>query len=129
MKIADFAFGTELLHSLKTVAGSLTAILHTRMEVLAIDLEEERERLSTLIALLLMALFLIGVGLVLATLLIIALFWDTHRLPVMAGLTGLFLIGGVIATWMAVRKMRTLPRLFAATLALLYRDTARLPPP
>lgn len=107
----------------------MTAILHTRMEVLAIDLEEERERLSTLIALLLMALFLIGVGLVLATLLIIALFWDTHRLPVMAGLTGLFLIGGVIATWMAVRKMRTLPRLFAATLALLYRDTARLPPP
>lgn len=129
MKRADFAFGTELLHSLKTVAGSLTAILHTRMEVLAIDLEEERERLSTLIALLLMALFLIGVGLVLATLLIIALFWDTHRLPVMAGLTGLFLIGGVIATWMAVRKMRTLPRLFAATLALLYRDSVRLPPP
>lgn len=129
MKKTNFSFGAELLDSLKTLAGSVTAILHTRMELLAIDLEEARERLTMLITLLLMALFFIGVGIVLLTLLIIVLFWDTHRLQVMAGLTGLFLAGGVAAAWMAVQKMRTLPRVFAATLAILYRDSARLPPP
>lgn len=129
MKRTNFSFGAELLDSLKTLAGSVTAILHTRMELLAIDLEEARERLTMLITLLLMALFFIGVGIVLLTLLIIVLFWDTHRLQVMAGLTGLFLAGGVAAAWMAVQKMRTLPRVFAATLAILYRDSARLPPP
>lgn len=129
MKRTNFSFGAELLDSLKTLAGSVTAILHTRMELLAIDLEEARERLTMLITLLLMALFFIGVGIVLLTLLIIVLFWDTHRLQVMAGLTGLFLVGGVAAAWMAVQKIRTLPRVFAATLAILYRDSARLPPP
>ncbi|ARU31312.1 hypothetical protein CAP31_06205 [Sulfuriferula sp. AH1] len=128
MKRANHSVGTGLLDSLRMLARSLIAILHTRMELLAIDLEEERERLSTLIALLLMALFFIGLGIVLSTLLIIVMFWDTHRLQVLAGLTGLFLVGGMVAIWTALQKIRTLPRIFAATLAVLYRDSTRLPP-
>ncbi|HUW29726.1 MAG TPA: phage holin family protein [Sulfuriferula sp.] len=117
-----------LLDSLKTLTGTLIAIVYTRLELLSTDLEEERERLAILLMLMLVALFCIGVGLILAVLLIVVAFWDTHRLLVLAGLTALFLVGGLSASWLALHKLHTKPRLFAATLAELYQDSAQLPP-
>ncbi|BBP04044.1 hypothetical protein TPL01_15770 [Sulfuriferula plumbiphila] len=117
-----------LLDSLKALTGTLIAIVYTRLELLSTDLEEERERLAILLILMLVALFCIGVGVILAVLLIVVAFWDTHRLLVLAGFTGLFLVGGLSASWMALHKLRTKPRLFAATLAELYQDSAQLPP-
>lgn len=120
--------GGGLLDSLKTLTGTLIAIVYTRLELLSTDLEEERERLAILLILMLVALFCIGVGIILAVLLIVVAFWDTHRLLVLGGFTGLFLTGGLSASWLALHKLRTKPRLFAATLAELYQDSARLPP-
>lgn len=117
-----------LLDSLKTLTGTLIAIVYTRLELLSTDLEEERERLTILLMLMLVALFCIGFGLILAVLLIVVAFWDTHRLLVLAGLTALFLVGGLSASWMALHKLRTKPRLFAATLAEFYQDSTQLPP-
>lgn len=120
--------GKGLLDSLKTLTGTLIAIVYTRLELLSTDLEEERERLAILLILMLVALFCIGVGIILAVLLIVVAFWDTHRLLVLGGFTGLFLAGGLSASWLALHKLRTKPRLFAATLAELYQDSTRLPP-
>ena len=120
--------GKGLLDSLKTLTGTLIAIVYTRLELLSTDLEEERERLAILLILMLVALFCIGVGIILAVLLIVVAFWDTHRLLVLGGFTGLFLAGGLSASWLALHKLRTKPRLFAATLAELYQDSAGLPP-
>lgn len=120
--------GKGLLDSLKTLTGTLIAIVYTRLELLSTDLEEERERLAILLILMLVALFCIGVGIILAVLLIVVAFWDTHRLLVLGGFTGLFMAGGLSASWLALHKLRTKPRLFAATLAELYQDSARLPP-
>lgn len=120
--------GKGLLESLKTLAGTLVAIVHTRLELFSTDLEEERARLATLFVLMLVALFCIGVGVILAALLIVVAFWDTHRLLALGGLTGLFLIGGLSASWIAQYKLRNKPRLFAASLAELYRDGSQLPP-
>ena len=120
--------GTGLLESLKTLTGTLVAILHTRLELFSTDLEEERARLATLFMLTLVALFCIGVGVILAALFIVVAFWDTHRLLVLGGLTGLFLLSGLSAAWIAQYKLRTKPRLFAASLAELYQDSTQLPP-
>lgn len=88
----------------------MIAILHTRVELLAIELEEERENLIALIMLMLTALTLIGVGIVLSTILIIILYWDTYRLQVIAVLAGLFLLAGAVASRMAFKEMRALHR-------------------
>ena len=120
--------GKGLLDSLKTLTSTLIAIVYTRLELLSTDLEEERERLATLLVLMLVALFCIGVGVILVVLLIVVAFWDTHRLLVLGGLTGLFLLGGLAASWMALHKLRTKPRLFAASLAELYQDSTQMPP-
>ena len=115
-----------LLESLSVLATTLVAIAHTRLELLSTDLEEEREHLLSLLALSLAALFCLGVGVLLATILLVATFWDTHRLLVLGSLAGFFLAAGMAAFGFAMHKARTKPRLFAASLLELFKDRQQL---
>lgn len=117
-----------LLESLKTLSVSLVGIVHTRLELLSTDIAEEREYLITHLAWVLVALFCLGVGVVLLAILIVVVFWESHRLVALGGLTGLFLATGVGAGWLAIHKVRTKPRLFAASLAELAKDRQQLTP-
>lgn len=118
--------GKGLLESLSVLTATLVAIAHTRLDLLSSDLEEERAHLVSLLVSVLVALCCIGVGVVLATLLIVVMFWDTHPLLALGLLTGSFLVAGV-TTWLyAMRKARTKPRLFAASLSELSKDRLHL---
>lgn len=120
------AVGKGLFESLTSLAGTLVALAHTRLDLLSTDLEEERVHLFSLLALALAALFFIGIGVVLATILLVATFWDTHRLLVLGSLAGVFLAVGLAAVAVALHKARTKPRLFAASLSELYKDRQQL---
>ena len=115
-----------LFESLTVLATTLVAIAHTRLDLLSTDLEEEREHLLSLLVLTLAALFCLGVGVVLATILLVAVFWDTHRLLVLGTLAGFFLAVGMAAWGFAMRKARTKPRLFAASLLELLKDRQQI---
>ena len=117
-----------LFESLKTLSGSLVGIVHTRLELLSTDIAEERAHLTTLLVLGLVALFCLGVGVVLLAILIAVAFWDTHRLAALGGLTGFFMIAGAGLAWLAMHKARTKPRLFDASLAELSKDRQHLTP-
>lgn len=118
--------GKGLLESLTALAATLVAIAYTRLDLLSSDLEEERAHLFSLLLLALVALFCIGVGVLLATLLLVVAFWDTHRLLALATLTGLFLAAGTAAWGYAIHKTRTKPRLFAASMSELLKDRQQL---
>jgi len=120
--------GTDkgLLASLTTLAATLVAIAHTRLDLLSSDLEEERAHLLSLLVLSLAALFFLGLGVLLAALLLVVVFWDTYRLPVLAVLTGLFLVAGITAWRIALHKARTKPRFFAASMSELLKDRQQL---
>ena len=115
-----------LFESLKTLSVSLVGIVHTRLELLSTDIAEEREHLITLLLLVQLALFFLGVGILLLALLIVVAFWESHRLLALGGLTGLFLLASVGSAWLAVHKTRTRPRLFEASLAELSKDRQHL---
>lgn len=115
-----------LLESLTTLAATLVAIAHTRLDLLSADLEEEREHLLSLLVLALVALFCLGIGVVLAALLLVAAFWDTHRLLVLGLLAGFFLAVGMAAWMFAMHKARIKPRIFAASLSELLKDRQQL---
>jgi len=115
-----------LLESLTTLAATLVAIVHTRLDLLSTDLEEEREHLLSLLVLALAGLFCLGVGVVLATILLVVAFWDTHRLLALGSLAGCFLAAGMAAWMFAMHKARTKPRLFAASLSELFKDRQQL---
>ncbi len=115
-----------LLGSLAAFASTLVDITYTRLELLSTDLEEDRERLFSLVALYLAAMFFFSVGLVLATIFIVVAFWETHRLVALGSLTMLFLLAGALAGGFAMRMAKTKPKLFAASLLELLKDKEKL---
>lgn len=120
------AAGKGLLESLTNFAATLVAVAYTRLDLLSTDLEEERAHVFSLLALGLAALFFIGIGVVLATILLVVAFWDTHRVLVLLLLAGSFLAAGLVAVAVAIHKMRTKPKLFSASLSELYKDRQHL---
>ena len=117
-----------LFESLTVLATTLVAIAHTRLDLLSADLEEDWEHLLSLLVLAQTALFCLGVGVVLATILLVIAFWDTHRLLVLGSLAGFFLAAGMAGWGFAIYKVRTKPRLFAASLSELFKDRQQLVP-
>ena len=115
-----------LLESLTILAGTLVAIAHTRLDLLSADLEEERAHLLSLLVLTLAALFCLGIGVVLVTILLVVAFWDTHRLLALGALAGFYLVIGMGVWAFALHKARTKPRLFAASLSELFKDRQQL---
>jgi uncharacterized membrane protein YqjE len=111
-----------LLNSLKNLTVTLIAIIHTRLELISTDLEEGRERFISLLAMAFVSLFSLCFGAVLLTILVVVVFWDTHRLLVLGSLTGLFLISGAVLGAIVVGKLKSMPRMFEASLAELIKD-------
>lgn len=115
-----------LFESLKAMASSLIGIVHTRLELLSIDIAEEREHLIMLLVLVQAALFCLGVGVVLLAVLVAVAFWEGHRLLALGLLGTLFVLAGAGLAWLALHRTRTRPRLFAASLAELDKDRQHL---
>ena len=115
-----------LFESLKTLSSCLVGIVHTRLELLSTDIAEEREHLVLLLVMALLALFCLGIGIVLLAILIALAFWESYRLMALGGLAGVFLAAGAGAGWLVMHKAITRPRLFEASLAELSKDRQRL---
>jgi uncharacterized membrane protein YqjE len=118
-----------LLSSLTVLAGTLVAVAHTRLDLLAVDLEEELEHAVSQLVLTLLALLGLGIGVVLAAILLVVLFWDTHRLLPLGALSVFFLALGVAVWIYASRMAANKPKLLAASLAELTKDRQLLNSP
>lgn len=109
--------------SLRALAATSLGIVKTRLELVAIELAEEKTRLMGLLILALAGLLCLAIGLLMFSFLIVVAFWDTdHRLLsiVLVGLVYLVLGIGML---MAVRKKAIdAPIAFEGTLAELERD-------
>lgn len=118
--------GSGLLGSARRLLHTVTSIVATRLELLANELQEERLRLSQMLFLALAAAFCFGMGVLLLTLFIVVLFWDSHRLAVLGGLATLFLASGSLL-WLLLRsKAQAKSTLFSTSLGELAKDRAHL---
>jgi uncharacterized membrane protein YqjE len=115
-----------LFESLSMFGATMLAVVRTRLELLSIDLEEERERLFSLMFIALAAAFLLGIGIVLAVILLVVAYWETNRLMVLGILTAFFLLLGAALAAYAMQKMRSKPRLFTSSLSELNKDQQQL---
>ena len=115
-----------LLEALGDLAATLVAMAHTRLDLLSTDLEEDRDHLLSLTVRSLLAVFFLGIGVVLSALLVVVVFWDTHRILVLGLLAAAFLGLGFTAAQQARRLARTKPRLFASSLSELFKDRQQL---
>jgi uncharacterized membrane protein YqjE len=115
-----------LLDSLTGIASTLVAILQTRLDLLAVDLEDDLQRFLSLLMLALGTIFCLGVGVVLSAMVLVVMFWDTHRLLLLTGLAVLFLGAGAAVGALARKKAKAAPRIFASSLEELRKDGRQL---
>lgn len=115
-----------LLDSARRLLSTLLGVVTTRIELLANEWQEERLRLAEMLLFALFAIFCFGMGVVLLTMFIVVLFWDEHRLAVLAMLSLIFL---ALAGWLTLllrSRVRQGSRLFSASLAELSKDRESL---
>lgn len=115
-----------LLSSVKNLASTLIAMGQTRLELLSNDLEEERAWLTTMLVWTLIALFSASLAVVLATLLIVVVFWDSYRLLALSIMMSVFVLGAIFAWRVVCNMSKSKPRIFSASLAELSKDREQL---
>jgi uncharacterized membrane protein YqjE len=104
------------------IGATLVAMAGTRLELAAVEFQEDARRLLGHLAWTLLAVFLAAGALLLAALFVIAIFWDTYRLQAVGGMAVLFgALAGVILTKVRASMNAEAP-LLSATLAELRDD-------
>lgn len=108
--------------SLRALGATLLELVATRAELALVELREQGERRSGELVLAIAGGLFLVMGLLLAALFVVAVFWDTHRLAAIAGMTLLYLGIGVAAFARLRAKRRAGPAPFEATLRELSLD-------
>ena len=117
-----------IVQSLRRLAATLVAVAQTRLELLVTELEEERIRILQLLFWAAGALFFFGVGVLLLTVLIVAIFWDSYRISAIVVLAGIFFAIGLGMAFGVHSRLHSRSRLFSTSLDELSRDRDRLTP-
>jgi uncharacterized membrane protein YqjE len=115
-----------LLDSLRSLARTFIAVLQTRLEIFASEIDEHRALLARIAVLAAVTAFCIAVAVILFVFFLVVLFWDSNRLLAIGALAGIFAAAGVAAGLMLRAAIVRQPRLLAATLAELRKDRAKL---
>lgn len=115
-----------LFKSLTNLVATVVGIVQTRVELLTTELQEEMHRVAEILVWTVVALLAAGMGLFLAALAVIFVFWDTHRLLASVLVTAAFFGIAVVALVVLQAKLRSKPPMLDATLAELAKDREAL---
>lgn len=113
-----------LLDTAGRLATTLVSILQTRLELAAVEMEEETLRLGGYLLLSLLALFFVGIAILMFALFVIIVFWDHYRIQAVLGMAGLFGALGAYLVLKVQNALKTKPRLLGQTIAELNKDIA-----
>ena len=116
------------MDSIRTTLATAAKTIRTRLEIISCELEEQREWMQNLVLLAVAGLFFVSMGLVMLTLFVVAIFWESHPKAVLGGFAGVYLIVGVWAVLAFRGKLHSRPKLFQATTEELAKDEAQLTP-
>ena len=111
-----------LLASLRTLAGTVLAVVQTRLELLSTEFEEERARIAELLVLAVCAAVCFAFAAFLLVLFIVVFFWDSHRLLTIGILAGAFALSGGFVLAAIRRRASEHPPLFSASIDELRKD-------
>jgi uncharacterized membrane protein YqjE len=115
-----------LLGSVKKFVTTLLDVVQTRLQLLANEIHEERVRLQQLWLLAIIAVFFFVLGVLLVTLFVIVLYWDSNRLLVIGGFAVLYLAIGIAFAFAVRNRVAAGSRLFQDSLGEFRKDRARL---
>lgn len=110
----------------RRLGASLLALGRIRLELLAIEVQEEKDRIASLLIWAVLTALMAGFGAVFVALFVTVALWDTHRLSAL-GVAALVFIG--LAAWGLLRMQRLSSgrtTLFQSSIAELRQDGAAL---
>jgi uncharacterized membrane protein YqjE len=111
-----------VLDTLRGLAQTLIGALHTRLQLISNEIEEQGARIAQMALLWAVAGFCFALAIVLGALLLVVVFWDENRVAVLAVLAALFAGGGAVAIAAARNVSTARPAALEATLAELRND-------
>jgi len=111
-----------LLGSLRGFADGLIGSAHDRLELLAVELHEEKHRLIQIFIWISAIVFLAMLAVVFASMALVFLLWETSRITVVCSLAGGYIVAFVAAVMGFRRYLKRQPKPFAATLGELRED-------
>jgi uncharacterized membrane protein YqjE len=116
----------NLLSSIKGLAATGASIAQTRLELLSLDVQIARSKFIKLLIMIVGALFFLFFGLIMLALLIVIYSWEADRMMALGLLTAGFLSIGLILALLITQSLRTMPKLFEASIAELAKDREAL---
>lgn len=111
-----------LFASSKGLLGTGVTLLHNRLELLGVELAEERVRLVSLLAYGATAFLCIAAGLIFLAIFLTVVLWDSNRLLALGVFSAFFLGAGAVSLALAMSLARSGSKLFSASLAELRKD-------
>src|ERR1700693_446929 len=118
-----------LFESLRNLARTFLAVVQTRIEIFASEIDEERTQLARIVVLAAIAAFCLGLAVILLVFFLVVLFWDTDRLLAIGALCGVFGAGGIAACLMLRSVIAQRTKFLSAPLAELRKDRTKLEGP
>ena len=115
-----------LFRSIANLAATFVAIAHTRIELLTTELQQEMHRVAAIMVWTVIAVFAAGIGLFMAALMIVFIFWDTHRVLASVLVTSGFFVIVACALIVLRTKIKNRPPILEGTLAELASDADHL---
>ena len=107
---------------LRRIVSSVFSIFETRLELIGIELAEEKERLIGVLFLGLAAMMLTMMALITLTVLVAIAFWDTYRWQSLAAITVAYALIAVLCAVRARARLSNAPNVFDSTLAEFKKD-------
>ena len=116
----------HLITSIKNIVATGISIAQTRLELLSVDVQIARSKTISLMVMIFCALFFLFFGLVMLSLLIVIYSWETNRILVLSLLTSSFIAIGLVLAFLVMQSIRTMPKLFEASIAEFAKDREEL---
>lgn len=111
-----------LLGNLRGFADGLLGSAHDRLELLAVELHEEKFRLIQIFIWISAIVFLAMLSMVFISFAIVVVLWESARITAICALAGVY-VAGLVAVVIGFRRyLAAQPRPFSATLAELRED-------
>jgi len=105
-----------LLGSVRSLVDNLLGSVHDRVELISVELQEEKQRLIQLFIWISVAIFTGMMALAFASITVVFLLWDHARIAALSVITVIYAIAAVAAVVALRRQIARQTRPFAATL-------------
>ena len=115
-----------IVRSGRRMLAILVNMARTRLNLLAVELMEEKTRIWLMLVLTALALIFASMALLMLSLLVVVVFWDDNRLLAIGGLLAFYVLATVAALLVLRQKARVGSKLFAHTLRELQQDETEL---